>query len=134
MNPRWDGYLDLVGLPFRDGASGPDAFDCWGLAREVRIRAGLPCVDVPEAVTSEAEALALQQRLPDSWRALQVGETYELFDWIVSTPPDGIRHHVSTVVDTRAWLALTVDRTRGVFVQRVAFIKKPILAFRGPQW
>lgn len=32
---RWDGY---VGLPYQDGARGPDAFDCWGLVRWVLAR------------------------------------------------------------------------------------------------
>ena len=33
-------YADLVGKPFRDGGRGPDAYDCWGLAKEVFTRAG----------------------------------------------------------------------------------------------
>lgn len=31
---------DLIGAPFRDGGRGPDAYDCWGLAKEIFTRAG----------------------------------------------------------------------------------------------
>jgi cell wall-associated NlpC family hydrolase len=33
---------DLIGRPYRFGARGPDAFDCWGAVLEVRRRLGLP--------------------------------------------------------------------------------------------
>lgn len=33
---------DLTGKPFRRGARGPAAFDCWGLVIEARRRLGLP--------------------------------------------------------------------------------------------
>jgi cell wall-associated NlpC family hydrolase len=36
MIPAWVG--GYVGLPWRDKGRGPDAFDCWGLAREVLTR------------------------------------------------------------------------------------------------
>jgi hypothetical protein len=38
---------DLIGKPWRLGARGPDAYDCWGLVREVlqRMRPGLPLPD-----------------------------------------------------------------------------------------
>lgn len=44
----------LIGRPYRVGASGPDAFDCWGLARALLTAsgvAGLPqrLEDVPDA-------------------------------------------------------------------------------------
>lgn len=38
-----------IGLPWRSGASGPDAYDCWGLVRAVyreRLGIDLPAVDV----------------------------------------------------------------------------------------
>lgn len=35
-------YADLLGKPFRYGGRGPEAFDCYGLAIELRRRAGLP--------------------------------------------------------------------------------------------
>jgi len=38
-------WNDLVGKEFRDGGRGPDAYDCWGLAREAYGRFGK---DLPE--------------------------------------------------------------------------------------
>jgi cell wall-associated NlpC family hydrolase len=34
-------WRDLVGLPFRSGARGPDAYDCYGLVLEIHRRQGL---------------------------------------------------------------------------------------------
>jgi cell wall-associated NlpC family hydrolase len=34
-------YRDLIGKPFRWGARGPDAFDCYGLVREIYRRHGI---------------------------------------------------------------------------------------------
>ena len=44
MSPHLD---DLIGKPFKLGGRGPDAFDCWGLVREVmqRMRPGLALPD-----------------------------------------------------------------------------------------
>ncbi len=36
---------DLIGKPFKDGARGPDAYDCWGLAVEVFRRFGVEMPD-----------------------------------------------------------------------------------------
>lgn len=45
-------YADLIGKPYRDGARGPDAYDCLGLAMEMARRLGL---EVPDFVSSEEE-------------------------------------------------------------------------------
>lgn len=41
-------YKDLLGKPFRWGARGPDAFDCWGLVMAVFRRAGVDLKDPTE--------------------------------------------------------------------------------------
>ena len=44
-------WTDLIGLPWRYGADGPDAFDCWGFVRFVQremFHRELPVVPVPE--------------------------------------------------------------------------------------
>lgn len=35
MNTQMHWAADLIGLPYRRGAHGPDAFDCWGLVRHI---------------------------------------------------------------------------------------------------
>jgi cell wall-associated NlpC family hydrolase len=45
-------YADLLGKPFKDGARGPDAFDCVGLALEMAKRVGKA---LPAYLSSEDE-------------------------------------------------------------------------------
>lgn len=47
MSSAW--VMDYLGKPWINGASGPDAFDCWGLVRHIyreRLDIDLPAVDV----------------------------------------------------------------------------------------
>jgi cell wall-associated NlpC family hydrolase len=62
--------LDLVGRPYRRGARGPDAFDCWGLVLEMRRRLGLPLPpDFASHDLSRFEAHALfHASRPTGWR------------------------------------------------------------------
>lgn len=60
---------DLIGVPFADGGRGPDAFDCWGLCREVYRRFGLElpdyalcCYDAEGFLRHFAEQRPLWQR------------------------------------------------------------------------
>jgi cell wall-associated NlpC family hydrolase len=61
---------DLIGRPYRFGARGPAAFDCWGLVLEVRRR--LELVTPPDFATrvltpEHARALFHEAR-PSDWR------------------------------------------------------------------
>ncbi|MBP7339640.1 NlpC/P60 family protein [Niveispirillum sp.] len=50
MLPEWSG--DYIGLPYRWGARGPEAFDCWGLVEGVmrtRFAVDLPSLRSPDA-------------------------------------------------------------------------------------
>jgi cell wall-associated NlpC family hydrolase len=65
---------DLIGRPFRAGARGPDAFDCWGLVRELRARLGLPVP--PDYATGDltrgaAHAL-FRGEMPADWRRVDL--------------------------------------------------------------
>jgi cell wall-associated NlpC family hydrolase len=44
-------YSDLVGKPYLKGASGPDAFDCYGLVRELARRMGVSVPDYTKPST-----------------------------------------------------------------------------------
>lgn len=61
----------LTGCPFRRGARGPEAYDCWGVVLEVRRRLGLvlppdPATDVD---LEQAAALFASVERPAGWRA-----------------------------------------------------------------
>jgi len=53
-------YSDLMDKPFRLGARGPDAYDCWGLCLEVGRRAGIeyPAVFTPPSTAEQSAAIA----------------------------------------------------------------------------
>ena len=43
---------DLVGQPFKEGARGPNEFDCWGLVREVAKRSGTELPDFDRGLSA----------------------------------------------------------------------------------
>jgi len=58
----------LVGLPYRRGARGPTAFDCWGLVLEVRRRLGQPLPpDVARDGLTPEQVRALLRAQPAEW-------------------------------------------------------------------
>lgn len=47
---------EFIGKPWRSGADGPDAYDCWGLVRAVmqqRAAVDLPIIDVADAADAQ---------------------------------------------------------------------------------
>jgi hypothetical protein len=56
-------YSDLIGKPYKTGARGPDAFDCWGLVIEAARRAGieLPDIDVPQDNDIRGDIIEIQK-------------------------------------------------------------------------
>lgn len=59
---------DLPGRPFRRGARGPAAFDCWGLVLEVRARLGLPLPPDVCAMDDRAARDLFASERPAGWR------------------------------------------------------------------
>jgi cell wall-associated NlpC family hydrolase len=72
--PRFPSLDDLIGRPYRYGARGPEAYDCWGLVLEVRRRLALPAP--PDFATRDlapAQARALfHANPPPGWRAVEL--------------------------------------------------------------
>lgn len=60
-------YADLIGVPFRYGARGPDAFDCYGLVMEMHRRAGLTLPDFGFADNAALAAAMMGTALPQ-WK------------------------------------------------------------------
>lgn len=56
-------YLDLLGVQFQYGGRGPDAFDCYGLVRELHRRQGveIPDLQSPEVLSDIANLLNAQK-------------------------------------------------------------------------
>jgi cell wall-associated NlpC family hydrolase len=64
---------DLPGQPFRRGARGPDAFDCWGLVLEVRRRLdlALPPDFASGELTRENLRDLFHAERPAGWRRIE---------------------------------------------------------------
>jgi len=82
-----------IGTPWANGASGPDAYDCWGLVRTVyakQLAIGLPAVDV------DAHKIALVCRVVSdiksslAWRPVTSRREYD----VVLMGRARIPHHV----------------------------------------
>lgn len=59
MNQHW--AIKYVGMPWARGASGPDAYDCWGLVRAVHLELfnnALPAIEPEEGKYALAQLLA----------------------------------------------------------------------------
>jgi len=84
----------LIGKPFKSKGRGPDAFDCFGLHREIKRLAGLPC---PEynisafAVRSIDKIIAAEAK--SHWEKLPGPELYALI--VIKNDPV-FANHVAT--------------------------------------
>jgi cell wall-associated NlpC family hydrolase len=87
--PAVPDYSDLLGLPFKRGARGPDQYDCYGLAREMFRRAGVVVPDFTSPGTIEHTA-ALISSACQSWRKVPIGTVGALITFRV----DGVGAHV----------------------------------------
>lgn len=63
-------YADLVGIPFRYGARGPEAFDCYGLIMEMAKRSGQVLPDFGSAEDQGLIAAMMGTSLPQ-WREVE---------------------------------------------------------------
>lgn len=72
-------FDDLIDKPFKDGGRGPEAYDCFGLHKEIKRRAGLPCPEYDIcafAVRSIDELIQAEAR--NRWQRLPGPELYAL--------------------------------------------------------
>jgi hypothetical protein len=102
---------DLIGKPWRLGGRGPDAFDCWGVVREVlqRMLPGLPLPDwASDTMTRERQREIMAGAFP-----VHCTRTDELVDGVLLLSRRA--GHIAIVVDR--W-ALSARRFTGVVAVR----------------
>jgi len=89
---------DLIGKPYKEGAAGPGAYDCWGLVAEVSRRAGieLPRIAVPADNESRGELIAEQKK--KNFTRLTGPEVNCLVLFRVIDDRDLIRWHIGLVL------------------------------------
>lgn len=120
--------FDLVGKPFQEAGTGPDGYDCWGLAVEVFRRHGilvpnyrLTCESVTCGVTSKS----------DQW-ARCVGEVPAPALIVFTTA--GIADHVGVYFGAGKFIHS--HRSAGVAITGVdhIFWKRRIEGYYAPGW
>ncbi|GEL42249.1 hypothetical protein MEX01_28400 [Methylorubrum extorquens] len=108
---------DLIGRPYRIGATGPEAFDCYGLARHVQ--AALYDVPMPElpfvAATTRQQAEAMLNHAErQNWREIPEHEAKD-GDLVLMGNVAGRDFHLGTyVVAGTAGVVLHIRETVGV--------------------
>ncbi|QIJ76188.1 peptidoglycan endopeptidase [Methylobacterium sp. NI91] len=108
---------DLIGRPYRIGATGPDAFDCYGLARHVQ--AALYAVPMPElpfvAATTRQQAEAMLNHAErQNWREIPEHEARD-GDLVLMGNVAGRDFHLGTyVVPSTAGVVLHINERAGV--------------------
>lgn len=107
----------LIGRPYRIGATGPDAFDCYGLVRHVQ--AELYAVPMPElpfvaATTRQQAEVMLGHAERKNWREIQEYEASD-GDLVLMGNVAKRDFHLGTfVVPEIAGIVLHVDHGAGV--------------------
>lgn len=110
-------YIDLIGAPYVRGARGPEAYDCYGLVKELFARAGnsVPDFDSPGTL-EEIEALISDRSR--KWRRVPIGTPGALLTFRV----EGYGAHVGFMLQNdlfiHAWEAtgVAIERlTNGSF-------------------
>ena len=67
---------DLIGLPYRRGARGPDAYDCYGLCIEVSKRAGIEIPEIPTPIERTSRNREFEAHKESSWRQINKPKAY----------------------------------------------------------
>ncbi|CAO4174946.1 NlpC/P60 family protein [Methylorubrum extorquens] len=117
MTDRVAFLSDLIGRPYRIGATGPDSFDCYGLARH--IQAALYDVPMPElpfvAATTRQQAEAMLNHAErQKWREIPEHEAQD-GNLVLMGNVAGRDFHLGTyVVAGTAGVVLHIRETVGV--------------------
>jgi cell wall-associated NlpC family hydrolase len=116
---------DLIGKAFADGGRGPEAFDCYGVLREVYRRHG---VEIPDVNVSVYAAMTAQGIID----AETASNRWERIDFpiipcaVLMSPHAGFAQHVGV------WLGKHILHTRigqGVIAERAGALKHKIQGF-----
>lgn len=120
--------LNLIGLPYKLGASGPDEFDCWGLVRWVFENVHgiqMPVIQVGQTDPSTPANLAAirQAALVSGWRPTPLGSIAIENDILLMTGLEG--RHVGVMVAANGGLFFLhcIDRV-GVCLQPLQELRR----------
>lgn len=117
-------WSDLLRVPFLDNGDDPAVgLDCFGLAREIARRAGIPFPDV--GIRPSEEAVLRASCFTKLMRWDEVGD-------ILAADPTkrGFVSHVSVVVDTEKGLALSTAKRSGPYCWPIHRVHNELGAWR----
>lgn len=116
----------LIGTPYKIGATGPDAFDCYGLARHVQIHlAGrkMPLLEIAPLKTRQQTELLLKHPERLLWGEVLESQARE-FDLVLMGNVAGRDFHLGTViVPSTAKQVLHISQYAGVVVDDIPTLK-----------
>ena len=108
---------DLIGRPYRIGATGPDAFDCYGLARHVQeafYEVPMPELPFVAATTRQQAEAMLSHAERQNWREIAEHEAQD-GDLVLMGNVAKRDFHLGTyVVPGTAGVVLHIDEKNGV--------------------
>jgi cell wall-associated NlpC family hydrolase len=122
LAPRF--WADLIGLPFRPLARGPEAYDCWGVFLEIFRRRGIVIPDwtYPDDEGAHADAL-LAGLARGGWRETEVSPGVGL---LFRSRQSLLPQHVGVAIDGDRFVHATVDRGQ-VCIERLSRGFRPFL-------
>lgn len=116
-------FSDIVGLPFKDGGTGPTGknpggFDCYGLAVEVFNRYGiqLPTINMSVTACCQASQKEIDSHIARSW--IRIGKPITPCGVQIKSSDPKYANHIATYIGYGRIIHVTLNTK--VIVQRLA--------------
>ncbi len=117
----------VIGLPWRENGYGPDAYDCWGLARACQREVfgrSLPIVDYPATLRAIVRTMN-DHTVRDAWPEVKLPAHGDIVTMTAALHP----HHVGTWLQLEGGCILHATRREGVMCSSLHHIR--LEGFRG---
>jgi cell wall-associated NlpC family hydrolase len=119
-------YESLIGKPYRIGARGPEAYDCYGLARHIQQE--MAAVEMPDVAFAEpttraqAEAM-LSHPERQAWGEVEEAEARELDLVLMGNVAKRDFHLGTFICPGTTGAVLHIDRITGVIVDDIPALR-----------
>ena len=117
----------VVGLPWKENGYGPDAYDCWGLARACQREVfgrELPIIDYPSTIRAIVRIIESHE-INDDWPQVETPAHGDVVTMTNSRHP----HHIGTFLALDGGRVLHATEREGVMCCSIAQLK--LAGFRG---
>jgi len=111
-------WVDLVGLPFRSGGRGPDAYDCYGVLLKVFARRGIGRPPLDTTVDDSEIARMVALALGTHWSRIEAPEP----GCALLFRDRGVVRHVGIYIGSDRFLHAT-EAKRQVLVERLSAVR-----------